>query len=826
MNPALSSDSEDAIRKYGMKRPALYITISLILGIASSAIIRIPIFYPILFAAALTALAFIYSDRRIPSHIYLYLAVFFFGMAFYQNSNILPPDHIANFTTPAPRKVIAEGIIADDPVIARTFYNTEKTAFTLKIGAFKDNDRWRVSQGLVKVDMYGKRERPLRFGDRVILEGMLLRPPALKNPGLFDYGRYLEIKNIHSVLKVKELFMVKVTGRSLQDPLKTAAYFVRNKIRALFDRYFAPEYGGFLKAILIGDRAELDDELRKSFVKTGTVHILAISGLNLVMIAAIVFAILGIFRIPKRSSLIAVTLFVIVYSFVAGSSPPIVRATVISVIFAIGYLLNREADGLNSLAIAAFLILLWNPKELFDPSFQLSFISVASIIIFTPRIDALLGVSGKKGKTFLERMRIYICKGVSVSVAAWAGTWPVIVSYFNIVSPVSILANLLIIPILFVITSASFAFLFAASFSNFLGVILAQILSVLESGMFLINEFFAKMPFAYFRAGSPSAILSLVYYMLAFLLILPQRIEFNKISIRRNTLLMAVLLALNIFVWKEILYSGRESLRITFLDVGQGDSALLELPGGARILIDGGSGGVKGEFDSGEAVVAPYLWNRGIFAIDAVVVTHLHKDHLGGILYILKNFKVGCVIDNGAVIAGDSAYDNYVKIAKEKNVNRLTVGEGDVIGPFGKAEFFVINPEKSDNTKDSNDNSVALKFVYKDLSVLFCGDIKEKAIKRILKYNDFLKSYVLKVPHHGGNLGNENIIEKFFDKVSPRVSVISVGEANRFNMPHKKTIDSITYLNSSIYETKKYGAITISEGGNNFYIEPKTTRKN
>ena len=224
MNPALSTAEMDDVRKGGVKRPVLYIAVLFCLGIASSNTFAIPLIYPLLLSAVLIALALIFSGKKAASHIYLYLAVFSFGVTCYQNSNILPRYHIANLASGAPKKVITEGVIVDDPITGKTFYNTEKATFVLRVIGFKDERPWQKSEGLIKVDVYGQRGRDLHFGDKVVLEGILSRPPALKNPGLFDYASYLRIKNIYSVLKVKELFIIKRVGKDSSNIVKRAAY--------------------------------------------------------------------------------------------------------------------------------------------------------------------------------------------------------------------------------------------------------------------------------------------------------------------------------------------------------------------------------------------------------------------------------------------------------------------------------------------------------------------------------------------------------------------------------------------------------------------------
>lgn len=798
-----------------MKRPFLYIFIPFSIGIylahaAELPSSALPMAAAIAAGALFTAAFLFFSKRKILSHVLLYAAICSAGIAYYQHSVTLPSEHIANVTPAHPAGIFLRGTVVDDPVVETTFYHKEKASFTVSVSSYKKGEAWKRAQGLVRVDRYFAKPEGLSYGDEITAGGLLYRPSGLKNPGLFDYANYLGLKDIYSILKVGEKSSLVVTGRMKANPVSAFAYRIRNKIRSVIDAYLDYPYSGFINAILIGDRSDLPENITDDFIMTGTVHILAISGLNLGIIAGIILAVFGVMRVPKKLNLVLTLAAVSIYSITAGASPPVIRAAVIFAVCVVGYLIGRRHDMLNSLAIAGFAILLWNPKELFDPSFQLSFGSVASIMVLSPHLERLTGFDVSRRRTFGEKARCYFIAGLTVSIAAWIGTWPIVALYFNIVSPISIIANLVIVPAMSVITVVATAFLGAGLFSHLAAAYLAEALRLITKFTFYINHIFAGVPFAYSRVGSmPTWALAL--YFTAISLFLTQGASMKRFfAAHRRAALAGVLFACNVFVWRTMLPADQGVLRITFLDVGQGDSALIESPSGERILVDGGVGGAEGKFDMGKNVIAPYLWNHGVRRLDAVVVTHFHDDHLGGIIYILKNFPVGMIIDNGARPSGDATYDAYIAAIKKRNIRRVMALEGDVLR-FGDVEFFVLNPQKGKDASDPNNDSIVMKLVSKRASVLLCGDVQEPGIGRLSSYGPFLRSEIIKIPHHGSSLGKEISVRNFLEIVDPKIAVISVARINNYDAPSRDVMNAITNCNIKSYITKDSGAVIITK---------------
>lgn len=640
--------------------------------------------------------------------------------------------------------------------------------------------------GLVLVNIKDNFVASFKYGDRIKVTGKLKMSTGLKNPGGFDYQKYLARKKIHSIVWVQDKEKIVKLGTGKFNPIFMFAYKIRDRASDIISETLPNKpfsCAAFLEGALLGKRFFLPEEVIKWFQDTGTIHILAISGLHVGLIGLIFFFIFRkILRLPQRTSSFLTLLVLIIFAIMTGANPPVIRATIMAGTIIIGMIIERDTNIYNNLNLAALIILLQNPLTLFDVGFQLSFGAVFSLVYFTPLIEPKLW--------FLPK---YLAKLISVSIAVQIGISPILIFYFNKLSLVTILANLIVIPLLGVILTLGLTIIFIGiifmPMANLIGIINYYIIT----GLLISVSFFAQIPYVYLYLPTPSFFIIGSYYLCLWALSKYKNIGIPKVVI-------GILILINIFLCGQVFKNSSNIMKVTFLDVGQGDATFLEFPDGGNMLIDGGPGEYS---DAGKWVILPFLRSKGITILDVVMVSHYHSDHYGGLSTVLKNYKIKrFVIDNG-----------FERI-KEKDIRYEVVRRGDKIIGYPKTEIYILHPNM--NKSSSNNNSVVVKIVYNKISFLFTGDIENKPQKELLPFKNMLSSTVLKVPHHGSKNGYE---PEFIKLVNPEIVVIGVGRDNKFNLPDRQVLTNYEKRGANIYQTNKHGAVMISTNGKKFWVK-------
>ncbi|HCJ66957.1 MAG TPA: DNA internalization-related competence protein ComEC/Rec2 [Elusimicrobia bacterium] len=647
---------------------------------------------------------------------------------------------------------------------------------------------------------------PYEYGDKIEISGFLKLPPGAVNPGSFDYRKYLARKEIYSLFYInpeKEI-------RKISSTNKYSLFYWTNLSRKKFLETITKnlpreegsprgEAGEILAGILIGEKSQLTPEIKKIFIDAGVMHILVVSGLNVGFVIAIFFWLFRwVFYLPRRTAMFLLFPVIVFYLFLTGAEAPVVRASIMAICVLLALLLKRETSIYQALLLALLIILLINPQSLFDVSVQLSFAATLGIVY----------LSIKFLKPFLTAPKpiVYALGTFFTSLAAQLSVNPLMAYYFHKISIIAILANLLVVPLAGIILASGFLLIFSSLFGGIILFLVKQINLFFLTGLIKMVNFFASLPKAMINVPQPSWLFFFWYY---FTLITVFKIR--KSSLWRNFFLGGQILCLTIFLSQH--YLTKNQLEITFLSVGQGDAIFLEFPKGKNLLVDAGGGG---NYDSGERIIAPYLWARGVWKIDRVILTHPDWQHYSGMKTILEKFKVKEFITNPEY-STEETYLEMREMIKKKKVNFREIWAGEKINlpeETKDPEIKFFNPKILTENKDDNLLAFQLKYQRsrnggdKKISIFFPGDLSFEGQKKLAQENiggNYLQSDILVIPAHGLKPVNE----EFFKQVNPKYGIISTREPAGGILPQ----------GLKIYSTHQSGTITLITDGEKIKIK-------
>ena len=675
---------------------------------------------------------------------------------------------------------------------------------------------------------------PFRLGDRLRFLCRLYSPRGFHNPGGFSYERHLAFERIHTIGFLSEENLCVKLGEGHKNPLLLRIESWRDHIRDFLENKAEPPCSSIFKALVLGEQGDIPEEVKEYFARTGTAHLLAISGDQFGIVAVLSFSLL--IWILKRSEFLLLSISVkkwaagltipciVLYAFIAGGGNSVIRAAIMVVTFLLSILFNRERNLLHTLALAAFLILLFSPPSLFDVSFQLSFLAVLSILYMVPRILEALrreGASLPSKATWEKNMWRYIKISLLVTAVATFGTAPFVALHFNRISPIGLVTNLFIIPwVGFLIVPLSLAASILSFFLSPIATFLIDVNSFITLTLLKVLGFLASLPFASLFISTPTALEIGLFYFLLFL-----TVHLKKLKVARYLFVgCCVVLALDFAFWN-LKGLFQRDLILTFIDVGQGDSIFIEFPKGEKMLIDGG--GLYGDrFDIGKNVIAPFLWKKKIHRLDYLVLTHPDPDHLKGLNFIASHFSIGQFWESG--LRSDSeSYSGLEETLLKKRVDRFSLNEKSPPQSINGVQISFLNPaERIERqrvgryTSFFNNHSLVMRLQLKNIKILLPGDIEKEAEYRLMREGYPLSAEILKIPHHGSASSSTPY---FLQRVNPHYAVLSVGERNIGRLPHPEVMRRYQELGTKIYRTDKDGAITVITDGET--IEIKTFLK-
>lgn len=648
-------------------------------------------------------------------------------------------------------------------------------------------------------------------GDLVKLSGRLRPPPRLRNPADFDYGAFLHGRGLHATLNVMEPGSIALKGH--HGSLKTKVLlptrrYVENGLRQTIQR---PSSRAILSALLLGDRSGLDEETRNQFGRTGLMHLLAVSGLHILLIGMIVYNALKplLTRLGgrwERVELIraTVTLGLLgLYVLLVGAPASAVRAVVMAAVLIGGAVMGRSYNPLNALGVAALFLLAMRPTFLFDVGFQLSFAAVGGIVILMPRLEAATPDQWRTSWWGRQAFSLF-----AVSLAATLATAPIVVFHFGQLPLSGLLLNTLAIPLTTLGMSASLLAVLLHPVPG-IGTTFGAAADALTVALIQVARYgSAWMDFAlihgYLRNGTTIAGTVLLLLALAC---------WPRPRLRWRLLICSLLLWLagGMQQWLR-----DKNLEVIFLDVGHGDAALITLPDGKSVLID--TGGRDIYTDQGLRTILPHLRRYNIRQLDAVAISHPHSDHLGGLPALLRNVPIGKVWHNG------QEYDSALFREMRHLLDSLAVpsqeaSAGALLLPGTPARLRVLYPDtEARKSGKANDASVVLQLHYGSTTFLFTGDAEAEAETRLtLAYDTLLASSVVKVAHHGSRTSS---LPPFVEKTKAAISVVSVGTGTRYGLPDEEIITRWQDAGAEVHMTLEDGAVWLVSDGKQVRHKP------
>ena len=669
----------------------------------------------------------------------------------------LPPGHVGNLGLP--RTLRVEGRLAAEPRRwapdrARLLVDTERVEDL-------------PGTGLIQVTTYGVLP-PLTEGQRVAAPLRLHPATGFRNPGTYDVAAHLAREGIHVVATTRA-----ESVEPLDDPGPPWSVRVKRASVAAIGSALPPASAALLAGLLLGDRTELPRDIDDAFRRAGVYHVLAVSGFNVGILAASVWALCRLLRLPHRPSAVTAIVVVVAFALVVGPEPSVLRAVVMAVLVLVASLLDRDASVTNSLALAALAILAVRPSDLFDPGFQLSFAATFGIVVAPLPRGVVVGAVG-------------------VSVAAQLAVLPITLTHFNQLSTIGVVANLGVVPLAGVATivglvAVGLSFLSegiaAVAFDAVWPVLLALRAVVLLS---------ARVPGAVVHLPAPGWLAVTSYVAGLALLLGWHRSRGNSRRVFLPSGIALVVLAVGCAAWP-LVRPADGLLRLTVLDVGQGDAIVVEMPDGRAILVDTGSGGPM-RLDAGERVVAPFLWNRGILRLAGIAVTHDDSDHAGGAAAIRRLFSI------------DEEWTAAVPMEPHR---------------FGRAVIAPL-PSMAAVAGRRNDAALVLRVDMGLASFLLASDIGALRERELVAVGARLDSTVLKVAHHGSRSSTG---VELLHAVGPRLAAISVGARNSYGHPDAGVMGRLAAAGAQIYRTDRDGALIFETDGGTLTVTRWAARR-
>lgn len=638
----------------------------------------------------------------------------------------------------------------------------------------------------------------VQFNQILYLSGKLQCSDFVRNPAGFDETLYMRTKNIDY-----KMFAKLLNAQNNSRNLNSAIYSAHQKLNSVYENLLPPKEASAIKAMILGDRDNLDSHIQYIYRKAGISHILAISGLHISILSAIILSILNRIGVNRRKSSAILMVVMILYCIFTGASPSTVRAVAMITIVMVANIIYRQSDIYTSIALAALTILIYQPLYLFNSGFQLSFAAVTGIIALTPIFDRIQFVP-KSIKSYINS-----------TLAATLVTAPILAYHFFKISLIGLAVNIFVLPISSILVGFAFVTgivgIFWTTVAKFLCGIVYFILVIYEN----ICSFAATIPFSEILVGRPNLISIIIYYSFIFIALY----YFYCTKQYRNNIKKSIIIAeisLTAIFFISILRF--DTFQIVYLDVGQGDCAIIHTEDGKNIMIDGG-GNINRDISEpniGSQIVLPYLNYRGIDYLDAVFVSHPDGDHILGIIELIDYIDIKQIF----VANTENTYKNKLFLTLQSkafshSIDLYKLEAGNRIDLKNNTSIECIYPDNLLQIENINDNSAVLYLKNDKFTFLFAGDIELEAENKIVNRYSSIDTDILKVPHHGSKTSSS---QNFLNCTEPKVAIISCSKNNSYGHPNANVLERYKNMGTKLYITAFDGAITVKREKENLKI--------
>lgn len=686
-------------------------------------------------------------------------------------------------------------------------------------------------------------------GDYICMSGTVSVPDSATNPGTFDQYIYLRNKGYYLCISNGTI----ESGNHRPYSIEGFLYGIKNRCTKIIDNSFDSESAGIVKAMLVADKSTLDKNIKKLYSESGIAHIMAISGVHVAIIGMTLYGFLRKLKIGRLISGTFSIAIIILYGIMTGMSSSTERAVIMLILSIAAEYFGRKTDAPTSMGFAMIIMVLGNPYVILDAGFQLSFAAITGVTVVAPQLRKLLRMfkcfikeadEKKKQKhkkiISLRKMIIKLIDALVVGIASFITTTPVIIYYYYQFPPYSILINLIVIPLVSLIVGGSILVVLTGLFFTGAAVVMTYPVRLILFGYKYLCIFASGLPGASVLVGHISIGMVFVYYLSVVLIFAILRmIRIGKTEREGPILYLMLATVLFLTVVYEV-YSYDKSLKVVYMDVGQGDGVLLRTSGHGGILIDGGSSSNK---RVGEYVMVPVLKYYGVSEVEYAFVSHGDVDHVSGLEYLLNEEQSGVHVVNLVLpeYGDQDALQELKSEATANNVNIIYMKPGDNI-TYNHQHAETINieclypdEEAGQGVLDTNNLSMILKTTITwdvreadienlnkssdsdaSLSLLFVGDAGIAAEKRLIELyeknslgeiSDSIACDILKVGHHGSRNSSGS---DFLKRVSAMYGIISCGKDNRYGHPHAETLERLKMADTKYMTTKEHGAIILS----------------